>query len=679
MSKRISKSIDNPVVCRLDVAQSFTAGVGGGGTQPFALQQAIKAYLIAGLGLVLLSVLPYVPAVHGEFLWDDHELYISNNPLLKNPAGWYRAWVTTDTADYLPLTYTLFWCEWQLFGDNPFGYHVVNIVLHSMCVLFLWRILVCLKLRGAWVAAAIFAVHPVNVEAVAWISQAKALLATLFGFASLLAFLNDRSNSSNKRYLLSLFFFALSLAAKPTFIAMPFILFVFDWWRGTSPLQLTARRSLPYFAIALIFGLVGLWFHEVKVIGDDIVRDQSILERTLTAGIAVWFYIFKAVLPVNLMFVYPRWEVPADSVWMWVPIGSLVLATGILAWIQRDWSYGLLAALFFFVFSMGPILGFLDVYYWKYSFVADHYQYQSLPAVIVPIVVLAAYLVDRVFLRKSEVIFCLSVALLGVLIGLSVRQASLFQTQERVWRDTLSRNESAMLAYNNLGLVLLEQHRFDEAKEVLILGVSACPTSSELLHNLGNVYLRISEDAPPKQSGYFIQKAIESFDQALKLPKTTHAGMVGEAELSAILARLLFSQQRDADAEKYLSIALDAAEKNVATLYNLAILFESSNAPERALEYYLQAIQHDSNHFDSRINLGVLYHQLQRPVEGREQLKVARQLVGNNVEGQFKLATAFAFLNYREAAVLECRGVLSAEPSHEGAFQMLTALLASEQ
>ena len=267
--------------------------------------------------LCALVLIGYWPAVHGGFIWDDSVL-LSDNAMIKAPDGLYRFWFTTEAHDYWPLTSTTFWAEWRLWGMDPTGYHVTNLALHALEALLLWAILLKLRVGGAYLAALVFAVHPVNVESVAWIAQRKNLLALLFLLLTTLFFLKadtddegrgprPRFGPGGRWYWLSLTAFLLALLAKGSVATAPVLLLLLIWWRKRRVTTGDLVRIVPFAAIAAVLVVVNIWFQTHG--NTEPIRAASLGERLLGAGAVPWFYLSKALLPVQLAFVYPQWHV----------------------------------------------------------------------------------------------------------------------------------------------------------------------------------------------------------------------------------------------------------------------------------------------------------------------------------------------------------------------------------
>jgi hypothetical protein len=347
---------------------------------------------LALLVLIAAIALAYWPSLRGDFIWDDDAL-VTRNALVQAPDGLYRIWFTREAVDYWPVTNTSFWLEWRVWGMNALGYRVVNVVLHTINAILIWIILRKLKIPGAFLAALLFAVHPVNVESVAWIAQRKNTLSMCLFLLSILCYVREPSRATDMRkrpgiwYVLSVLFFVLAMLAKGSVVVLPAVLLLIVWWIHRRITRRDFLMMMPYFIIGAGLTWVNIWFQTRGT--QQIIRNANIMERIVAAGAIVWFYLYKALLPIQLAFVYPQWNVAPRNVLWWLPLtGLLAVSMVLFRWRNRPTGRALLFAWTFYCVALVPVLGFVDVYFMKYSLVADHYQYVAIIGVVSPIATL---------------------------------------------------------------------------------------------------------------------------------------------------------------------------------------------------------------------------------------------------------------------------------------------------
>ncbi|MGZ5508301.1 MAG: tetratricopeptide repeat protein, partial [Limisphaerales bacterium] len=346
------------------------------------------------IGAVAVMLL-YLPTFRAGFIWDD-DVMLTDNPLVKG--GWrglLNIWCSTKLVDYFPLTSTSLWLEWHLWGTSPAGYHVTNIVLHAISALLLWRVLLALKIPGAWLAAALFAVHPVCVASVAWIAERKNTLSMVFYLLSILWFLRFEETGRKKLYWFSLGAFVLALVSKTSVVILPFVLLLCVWWKNQRVTRHDNVRAAPFFGLALLFGFVTVWFQLYRGIGAlNIPNADSFYIRLIGGSWAVWFYLLHAVFPVGLTMIYPRWPIDPSSLITYVPFVFLLLLLGFLWKFRRSWGRPCLFALGYSIITLLPVLGFFNMGFLAYSRAADHWQYLS---VIGPVALMAATVSSTIF------------------------------------------------------------------------------------------------------------------------------------------------------------------------------------------------------------------------------------------------------------------------------------------
>jgi tetratricopeptide (TPR) repeat protein len=450
-----------------------------------------RAYLFAFV-LAAVTILVYRPAWHGGFLWDD-DVYITGNELLTAPDGLRRIWFSLDSpSQYFPLVYTTFRVEHSVWGLNPTGYHWINLLLHVANALLVWAVLARLKVPGAWLAGAVFALHPVQVESVAWITERKNVLMGFFFLLTLLAWIAFVNDATKRRWLfygLALILYALALSAKTTACTLPAALFLILWLENKPISGKRFFQIIPFLALGLGMGALAMWWERYhQGTSRALFTFLSPIERVLVASRAVWFYLSKLIWPSKLTFIYPRWNIAPTQFpsYVWLLAGFLLCV--VIGFLRRYVGRSVEVAAAFFVATLSPVLGFIMLFTFRYTFVADHYQYL---ACIGPIALASAgvvYLADT--FKKSRIVLlsaaCCWVALLGVLTW---RQAESYGDVETLWRTTLARNPGCWMAHNNLGIVLFEKGQLDEAIAHYRTTLQMEPDFWDADYNLGSALL----------------------------------------------------------------------------------------------------------------------------------------------------------------------------------------------
>jgi tetratricopeptide (TPR) repeat protein len=449
--------------------------------------------------LVIAVLVAYIPALNAGFIWDDDD-HFTANPYVQDPDGLATIW-TSAKAIYYPLTLTTWWVMRRLFDLQPFPYHLLTVLLHAASTVLFVGLLRRLAIPGAWLAGLVFALHPMQVESVAWATELKNTQSALFFFLSIHAFLSveDRHRAGGPwvpMYLLSLLLGACAILSKPSTVPLPGVLLVLVAWRNgfTRPLLL---RLLPFAALSLASGL---WtIHEQK--NHSNARgpewDYGFVERLVIAGRAFWFYLGKFVWPEPLVFIYPRWE-PATGPavlhlgWLSALLVPIALA-GICLYRRGAVAAGGLAALLLYGGLLVPVLGFFNIYFNRFSFVADHFAYLALaiPCALVGVgVAFAIGKLEPELRRFGWMAACVIPLLLGIM---SHRQARLYVNEEVLWTETLKLNPTAWIAHNNLGFELTRQGRFAEAMPHFQAAITLKPDYEEAYNNLGYALLELGQ------------------------------------------------------------------------------------------------------------------------------------------------------------------------------------------
>jgi hypothetical protein len=413
-------------------------------------------WLTAALFLATLAA--YWPALGAGFVWDD-DAHVTR-PALRSLHGLWQIWFEPGaTQQYYPVLHSFFWLEHALWGDRALGYHLVNVLLHAAAACLFARVLRRLAVPGAWAAAFIFALHPVGVESVAWVSEQKNTLSTVFYLLAALAYLRfdpsiraegDCGGSAERRwrfYLLASFFFGLALASKTVTATLPAALLVIAWWRKG---QLTWRRDVrplvPWFVVAIAAGVITAQLEHTQIgaSGGDFALSAG--ARCLLAARAVCFYAGKLAWPAHLIFIYPRWHVDGSVWWQYLYLG-LVAALAIAAFRIRGRHRAPLAVLLLFVGTLFPALGFINVYPFVFSYVADHFQYLADLSAIAAVTAGGCALLARRAGGPRSPAAVLSLASVAIVLGvLTWREARTYRTVEIFYRTMIDRNPECWLA-----------------------------------------------------------------------------------------------------------------------------------------------------------------------------------------------------------------------------------------
>jgi Flp pilus assembly protein TadD len=450
--------------------------------------------ILPGVALLAITACAYLQVADCAFIWDD-ESYIERNEMLRSIDGLRRIWFDIGaTPQYYPLVHTSFWLEYQAWGLAPAGYHVVNVLLHGLAGVLLWRVLSLLKVPGAWFAAAVFALHPVHVESVAWITERKNVLSGVFYLASALMYLKlalplkEESTSTGhwKLYAAALILFLCAVLSKTVTCTLPAALLLLIWWKHGSVRLRDFGRLAPFFVIGIGFGVMTVWMEKELVGAKGEAWDLSFLDRCLLAGRVVCFYAGKLVWPAGLTFIYPRWHIDATQWHQYVYLMIVIMVVVALWLARRRIGAGPLVAVLLFVGTLFPALGFFDVYPMRFSFVADHFQYLASIGLIALAVGLMRVGVDRIGAWAKPAGLVAACALLIVLGTLTWRQVPINANVETLWRDTLAKNPDAWMAHNNLAVALQDQGRQEEAVRHFREVVRLAPDFAKGHKNLGD-------------------------------------------------------------------------------------------------------------------------------------------------------------------------------------------------
>jgi len=585
-----------------------------------------RVYLFVLL-LAAVTILAYRPAWNGGFLWDD-DAYVTNNELLTAPDGLRRIWFSFDSpSQYFPLVYTTFRIERALWGLNPAGYHVVNVLLHVANALLVWRLLARLRVPGAWLAGAIFALHPVQVESVAWITERKNVLMGFFFLLTLLTwveFLDQQTRRRWRLYLLALVLYALALLSKTTACTLPAALLLILWLRKKSVTKGTLLQVVPFVVLGIAMGLLTIWWERYHQGTRGPLFALGLIERILVASRAVWFYLGKLFWPSNLTFIYPRWIVsptePLEYAWL-AALGGLCAA---IFFARRYVGRSLEVAALFFVATLSPVLGFIMLYTFRYTFVADHYQYL---ASIGPIALASAGITTLAasFKESRHSIFGAAVCIVAALAVFTWRQSTMYADIEALWRTTIARNPGCWMAHNNLGIVLSQKGEIDEAIAHYRKTLEMSPDFADADYNLGNALLQKGE----------IDAAILHCQRAVTIQPN-------DPEAQVALGNALFQKGLIDESIVHYQKALGIRPYYVTAHYNLSSAFLKKGEIDKAIFHCQAVLSAQPEHADAHTILASAFLQKGEIGTAIEQYKKTLEIAPRSVPALNNLAWILA-------------------------------------
>jgi tetratricopeptide (TPR) repeat protein len=641
--------------------------------------------------LLLATLLAYYPAWHGGMLWDDNA-HITT-PELRSADGLWRIWFDLGaTQQYYPVVHSTFWVLFKLWGSATLGYHLVNIVLHVLSAFLLALILRRLSIPGAWLAAMIFALHPVCVESVAWIAELKNTLSGAFYLGAALAYFQFDEKRQKRFYALAAALFILALLSKSVTATLPAGLLIIFWWqRGTIDRRRDIIPLLPFFIVGVGGGLFTAWVERTQIGARGATFDFTVVERCLIAGRATWFYLAKLCWPADLIFIYPRWQISQDVWWQYLyPFGILALLAGL--WLIRKSSRAPLAAMLLFCGTLFPALGFFNVYPFVFSFVADHFQYLASIAIITLFAAASTNFLKRWIPRQISVAAAL--ALGGVLAVLTWNQSRQYVDAETLYQTTIDRNPSCWLAHNNLGFLKLGgsmaevkegMEHFQKALELKPDYAGARMNLGTALRTMGryaeaiaqyNEALRLEPNMPEAHTNLGAtlkavgrtDEAIDQYHQALRLKPNL-------PESHLLLGEALQETGHLEEAASQIQEALRLNPEYPEAYNALGNALVRMGRLDNAIEQYQRGFQLKPDYAEAHTNLGVAYQAAGRLQDAVAQHKEALRLRPDFPEAYVNLGKALQMVQRFDEAVAQYREAIKRDPNYTGAYNALGSAL----
>jgi Flp pilus assembly protein TadD len=610
--------------------------------------------------LCAVLVVTYARVGSAGFIWDDN--FHVTRPALQSLQGLWRTWsVPGATEQYYPVLHSAFWIEHRLWGDAPLGYHVLNVFLHAVVAFLLYRVLSQLSIPGARLASLAFALHPVCVESVAWVSEQKNTLSGVFFLSAALVYIRFGASRRFGAYAGATALFVLAVLSKSVTATLPAVLLVITWWRrGRLSLRSDVAPLLPWFAIAAADGAFTAWVERVYVGAHGSSFSLGVGARLLLAGRVVCFYAAKVIFPVHLAFNYPRWSVDAHSpAQYFFPAAVVAVLLGCSALARRNRAP--LAAALLYVGILSPALGFVNVYPFVYSFVADHFQYLGvavLAAAICAWAVTAARSAPQAWRWAAA---CAAAVLLGSMSLASSRQARMYTSDEALWRATIERNPSGWMARDNLGDDLLREGDASSAIAQYRRAIELAPANLESWNDLGLALM---------QSGS-LGEAASAFERVL-------AGRPADSEALNNLANTYSKQGRNDEALAIYRRAVAADPNDEGPHYNLGNALMAAGKPAEAAAEYEAALRIDAEDGEAHYNLGLALARTSHPSEAESQFRKAAEINPQNTGARMNLGAMLVAEGRLPEAAGQFQALVDFEPADADARFNLAATLFQE-
>ncbi|MDQ6765235.1 MAG: tetratricopeptide repeat protein [Verrucomicrobiota bacterium] len=612
---------------------------------------------LLGLFLIAATLAAYQLVWRAGYVWDD-DVYVTANPLLTAPDGLRRIWFSLDSpSQYFPLVYSVFRLEHALWGFNPAGYHWVNISLHAANALLLWRLLRLLRIPGAWLAAALFALHPVQVESVAWITELKNVLMGFFFLLALICwarFIKKDTRARAAYYAAALICYAFALFSKTTACTLPAALLLLLWLKR-KPITLARWAQVaPFVILGGAMGVVTMWWERYHQGTQGQTFAVAFPERILIASRALWFYLGKLIWPNELCFSYPRWPVSVTNPLAYVWIGVTLAAVLAIWFLRRRTGRSVETAMLFFVATLSPVLGFIMLYTFRYTWVADHYQYL---ACIGPLSLFAAG-VDLAAVRFGRaghwLVAIAGAALLSALGARTWKQGAIYANAETLWRASIATNPQSWLAHNNLGLLIERRSQLHDSLAEYERAVELEPDYAEAHNNLANTYAQLGRR----------EDAVIEYKKAIAL----HPQL---AAAHANLASSLLQLDRVDEAREHLQQALALGLRDAETERSLGIVLARSQQAQEAIEHWKRALEINPNDAELQGTVGRALAKGDQVEAAVPYLRSAAQLAPENAQAHYNYATGLSLSGRLTEAIEEYREALRILPEYSEAHMNL--------
>ncbi len=576
---------------------------------PARIRHSAQAFVATPLWQTALifvgGFLAIAPSLGGGWLWDDGQ-QVTENVALRSVDGLWRIWLAPAESDYFPLKSTILWGLWHLWGPVPLGYRLFSLCCHLASALLVWRLLEAVGLRWAWLGGMLFAVHPLTVESVAWISELKNTLSLPFVLAAMLLYIRYDETLRSTTLAGAILLFLAAMLCKSSVVMLPAVLLLYCWWKRGSLSRRDIVRVIPFGIISLVLGCVTICFQNSRAIGDNPIPSLGVFARATGAGTNAWFYVGKFLFPTGLSPIYPQWSVASPSIWQLLSLPALLVVLYICWRQRRGWGRHALLGLGFYLLNVLPVLGILKMSFMAFSWVSDHFVYLPMIGLVGLAVAGLEGACSRLPERWRRTEYVAIGGLVAVLVTLSGAHAAIFRSKEAMWTATLRVNPVCFAAHNDLGAVCADEGRLPEAMTHIQEALRIRPSYARARINLGLVL---------KKAGH-LDEAMAEFREAQALnPRLL------EAHVNA--GGILLAKKDLPGAAKEFRDALAMDPYCVSAYNNLGIISMLQGRTDDAFREFQIALGIDPLNDDAHCNLGIALAQTGKPEDAQKELRKA--------------------------------------------------------
>jgi tetratricopeptide (TPR) repeat protein len=618
-------------------------------------EQVKKTFVISiYFALAVSALLVFWQVRNFDFVNCDDTIYVYENPHVLNgltAANVIWAFTTGFAEFWHPLTWLSLMLDCQLFGANAGGIHLVNLLFHIANTLLLFMVLK--KMTGAlWQSAfvaALFALHPLHVESVAWIAERKDVLSTFFWILAMWAYLRYVKQPNIIRYLLTLLIFALGLMAKPMLVTLPFVFLLLDYW----PLERKISRRLlaekiPFIVLSIASSVIAFLTQQSSRLVTSFAQ-FPLKFRISNAFISYMKYIEKLFRPSRLAVFYPH---PYETVSVSYVVISVILLLAVTIFIIRFAKLHryLVTGWFWYLGTLIPVIGIVQVGSQAY---ADRYTYVPYIGLFLMLAWGLPQILSKLIYRK--IVLGLSMIIVLATLGICAhRQANYWKNSFTLFSHTIEVTQNNWLAYSNLGNAYARLGRGTEAIDAYKQTIKINPDLATVHYNLGNVYSKLAR----------YPEAINAYKQAIKIKPDL-------VEAHYNLGNACYALGRYPEAINAFEQAVRIKPDYADAYYNLGLAYAALGRYAEAIEAYNQVIKIKPDLAELYTNLGVAYGKLGRLAEAIDTFKQAIRIKPDLADAHYNLGLAYGKLGRSTEAIEAYKNAVRIKPNYAEAHKNL--------